>query len=150
VFAPQKGAGAATVARLERRLEDLARAAPRDPRGVPMTGCAGGLSGGLWAHRGARLVPGAAFVLDAVGFDSAMREARFVVTGEGRLDAQTLEGKAVAEVATRSRQAGVACHAVVGEDALDLFGARVIDLSTVIEAGDEAALEAAGRSLASF
>ena len=148
VFAPQKGADPATVARLERRLEGLAAAAPRDPRGVPMTGCAGGLSGGRWAHRGARLVPGAAFVLDTIGFDSAMRAARFVVTGEGRLDAQTLQGKAVAEVATRSRQAGVACHAVVGEDALDRFGARVIDLSTVTEAGDVAALRRAGRRLA--
>jgi glycerate kinase len=148
VFGPQKGADPATVARLERRLSELARQAPRDPRGVPMTGCGGGLSGGLWAHRGARLVPGAAFVLDAIGFDAVMRAARFVVTGEGRLDDQTLQGKAVSEVATRSRQAGVACHAVVGQDALDLFGARVIDLSTVTEAGDLPALERAGRALA--
>ncbi|MEA2404589.1 MAG: glycerate 2-kinase [Thermoleophilaceae bacterium] len=148
VFSPQKGADPATVARLERRMEALAGAAPRDPRGVPMTGCAGGLSGGLWAHRGARLVPGAAFVLDAIGFDARMRDARFVVTGEGRLDEQTLQGKAVAEVATRSRQAGVACHAVVGEDALDLFGARVIDLSTVTVAADLDAMERAGRELA--
>jgi glycerate kinase len=148
VFSPQKGADPATVARLERRMEALAGAAPRDPRGVPMTGCAGGLSGGLWAHRGARLVPGAAFVLDAIGFDARMRDARFVVTGEGRLDEQTLQGKAVAEMATRSRQAGVACHAVVGEDALDLFGARVIDLSTVTVAADLDAMERAGRELA--
>ncbi len=150
VYAPQKGADRKTVERLERRLEALADEAPRDPRGVAMTGCAGGLSGGLWAHRGARLVPGAAFVLDAIGFDDRMREARFVVTGEGRLDEQTLHGKAVAEVATRSRQAGVACHAVVGEDALDPFGARVIDLSTVTVAGDLRAIERAGRDLSRY
>ncbi|MEA2410949.1 MAG: glycerate 2-kinase, partial [Thermoleophilaceae bacterium] len=108
VFGPQKGASdARTVKRLEKRLDELAARAPRDPRGVPMTGCAGGLSGGLWAFRGAKLVPGAAYVLDAVGFDDAMRAARFVVTGEGKLDAQTLEGKACAEVATRARQGGV-------------------------------------------
>ncbi|HEY0633352.1 MAG TPA: glycerate kinase [Thermoleophilaceae bacterium] len=148
LFGPQKGADARTVKRLEKRLDELASRAPRDPRGVPMTGCAGGLSGGLWAFRGARLVPGAAYVLDAIGFDGHMREARFVVTGEGRLDAQTLEGKACAEVATRARQGGVACHAVVGKNDLDPFRARVLDFGVVIEAGDEAALEAAGRQLA--
>ena len=111
---PAEGRRPRAVRRLERRLAELAAAAPRDPRGVPMTGAAGGLSGGLWAHRGAQLVPGAAYVLDAIGFDERMRAARFVVTGEGRLDEQTLQGKAVGEVATRCRQAGVACHAVVG------------------------------------
>jgi glycerate kinase len=148
LFGPQKGADARTVKRLEKRLDELASRAPRDPRGVPMTGCAGGLSGGLWAFRGAKLVPGAAYVLDAIGFDDRMRDARFVVTGEGRLDAQTLEGKACAEVATRARQGGVACHAVVGKNDLDPFRARVLDFGLVIEAGDEAALEAAGRQLA--
>jgi glycerate kinase len=148
VFGPQKGADARTVKRLERRLDKLASSAPRDPRGVPMTGCAGGLSGGLWAFRGAKLVPGAAYVLDAIGFDDAMRACRFVVTGEGRLDAQTLEGKACAEVATRARQGGVACHAVVGANELDPFRARVLDFGLILEAGDEAALEDAGRRLA--
>jgi glycerate kinase len=150
VFGPQKGADARMVKRLEKRLDELAARAPRDPRGVPMTGCAGGLSGGLWAFRGAKLVPGAAYVLDAIGFDDAMRAARYVVTGEGKLDAQTLEGKAAAEVATRARQGGVACHAVVGTNALDEFRARVLDFGLVIEASTEAELEAAGRELAAI
>jgi glycerate kinase len=151
VFGPQKGASdARTIRRLERRLDELAARAPRDPRGVPMTGCAGGLSGGLFAFRGAKLVPGAAYVLDAIGFDDAMRSARFVVTGEGKLDAQTLEGKACAEVATRARQGGVACHAVVGRDELDGFRSRVLDFGLIIEATDEAELEAAGRRLATI
>jgi len=147
VFGPQKGADEATVARLERRLAKLARAAPHDPTGVPMTGCAGGLSGGLWAHHRARLLPGAAYVLDAIGFDEHMRAAPFVVTGEGRLDSQTLAGKLVGEVATRCRQSGVACHAVVGEHALDLFAARVLDLASVREAGTVEDLRGAGRAL---
>jgi glycerate kinase len=113
-----------------------------------MTGAAGGLAGGLWAHLGAKLVPGAPHVLDAVGFDASMRGSRFVVTGEGRLDEQSLAGKVVGEVATRCRQAGVACHAVVGEDALDEFLERVLDLSTVTEAGTARRLRAAGRRLA--
>jgi glycerate kinase len=148
VFAPQKGADAETVKRLARRLNAFAAEAPRDPRGVPMTGAGGGLAGGLYAHRDAKLAPGAPFVLDALGFDQRMRAASFVVTGEGRIDEQTLEGKAAGEVAVRCRQAGVACHAVVGEDAIDDFSIRVLALDGLFEAGDPKALRAAGRALA--
>jgi glycerate kinase len=148
VFGPQKGAGDDAVRRLTSRLNALARRLERDPRGVPMTGAAGGLSGGLWAAFGAELVPGAAYVLDAVGFDVRLRAARAVVTGEGKLDQQSLVGKVVSEVATRARQAGVPCHAVVGTRALDSMGARVLDLDRVIEAPTLQKIEAAGRSLA--
>jgi glycerate 2-kinase len=148
VFGPEKGAGDADVRRLSARLNGLARRLDRDPRGIPMTGAAGGLSGGLWAAFGAELVPGAAFVLDAVGFDARMRAARAVVTGEGKLDQQSLVGKVVSEVATRARQTGVPCHAVVGTRELDSMGARVLDLDRVLEAPTLAEMEAAGRSLA--
>ena len=148
VFGPQKGASPDDVRRLTRRLHALARRLDRDPRGVPMTGAAGGLSGGLWAAFGAELVPGASFVLDAIGFDARMRSARAVITGEGRLDRQSLAGKAVSEVATRARQAGVPCHAVVGRNALDAFGARMLDLETVTEASTLAELQTAGRQVA--
>ena len=56
------------VERLEARLDELAAQLPRDPRGVPMTGAAGGLSGGLWGAHGAVLEPGAPWILDALGF----------------------------------------------------------------------------------
>jgi glycerate kinase len=148
VFGPQKGADLATVDRLEHRLAELAAAAPRDPRGVPMTGAAGGLSGGLWAYRDSKLRLGAAYVLDAVGFDERMREAAFVVTGEGQLDEQTLEGKIVGELARRCRQGGVACHAVVGRNALDPFQERLLDLASVSEASTLEELAAAGAALA--
>lgn len=147
VFGPQKGADAEMVARLEERLGELARRWPRDPRGVPMTGCAGGLSGGLWAVHRAVLEPGAQWVLDALGFDERMRAARAVVTGEGRLDEQTLQGKLVGEIGTRARQAGVPLHAIVGSDGLDLFGKRMIDLMRVIEATTLEEMEAAGEAL---
>jgi glycerate kinase len=147
VFGPQKGADAAMVERLEARLEALARRLPRDPRGVAMTGAAGGLSGGLWAAHGAALEAGAPWVLDALGFDARMRAARAVVTGEGRLDEQTLEGKLVGEIGTRTRQAGVPLHAIVGSDALDAFGKRIIDLQFVRAATDLPAIEAAGEEL---
>lgn len=147
VFAPQKGADERAVARLTRRLGDQARRLPRDPRGVPMTGAAGGLSGGLWAQFGAELVPGAQFVLDAAGFDRRMRAARAVVTGEGKLDQQSLAGKVVSEVSTRARQAGVPCHAIVGTRELDAFGARVLDLQAVFEASTPRQITAAARRL---
>ena len=147
VFGPQKGADPSMVKRLERRLHRQADGYRRDPRGERMTGAAGGLSGGLWAQHGARLVPGAAYVLDAIGFDGRMRSAAFVVTGEGQLDEQTLQGKIVGEVATRCRQGGVACHAVVGRNALEPFQERILDLASVTEASTQDELAEAGRSL---
>ena len=86
-------------------------------------------------------------MLDAIGFDHLMRAAAFVVTGEGGLDEQTLQGKIVGEVATRCRQAGVTCHAIVGRNGLDPFGQRIIDLASVTEASTLAEIEAAGRAL---
>jgi glycerate 2-kinase len=148
VFGPQKGAGPDDVAKLTRRLNEQARRLKRDPRGVPMTGAAGGLSGGLWAQFDAELVPGAQFVLDAVDFDRRMRVARAVVTGEGKLDQQSLAGKLVSEVATRARQGGVPCHAIVGTRELDSFGVRVLDLQAVFEASTPRQISAAARRLA--
>jgi glycerate kinase len=148
VYAPQKGAGEAEVRRLTQRLHGLARGFKRDPRGQPLTGAAGGLSGGLWAELGAELVAGAPFVLDLLEFDRRMLASHAVVTGEGRLDEQSLAGKVVSEVATRARQHGVPCHAVVGQRQLDAFGLRILDLQAVLEAGTPRALSAAGRKLA--
>jgi glycerate 2-kinase len=147
IFGPQKGADPEMVERLTARLNEQAAAFPRDPRGVPMTGCAGGLSGGLWAALGATLEPGAPFVLDALDFDARMRASRAVVTGEGKLDEQTLQGKLVGEIGTRARQAGVPLHAIVGRDELDPFGKRIIDLQLVQEASTLEELEAAGETL---
>src|SRR3954451_4540744 len=147
VFGPQKGADDEMIRRLEKRLDELAQTFPRDPRGVPMTGCAGGLSGGLWAACGAVLEPGAPWVLDALDFDARMRASRAVVTGEGKLDEQTLQGKLVGEIGTRARQGGVPLHAIVGRDALDPFGKRMIDLQLVQEATTPEELEAAGETL---
>jgi glycerate kinase len=147
VFGPQKGADPATVKRLTKRLNAIAQKLPRDPRGEPMTGCAGGLSGGLWAQYGAALEPGAAFVLRALDFDARLRAARAVIVGEGRIDEQTLQGKIAGEIATRARQAGVPCFAIVGRNGLGAFGARMLDLQRVLEATDLHVIEAAAASL---
>jgi glycerate kinase len=120
---------------------------PRDPRRVPLTGAAGGLAGGLWAAHRAVLEPGAPFILDALDFTERMRAARCVVTGEGRLDEQSLQGKVVGEVGTRARQNGVPLHAIVGRDELDPFAKRMIDLQLVVEASTLGAIEASAHEL---
>jgi glycerate 2-kinase len=143
VYAPQKGADEAAVERLALRLDDLAGALPRDPRGRPHTGAAGGLAGGLWAQLGATLEPGAAHVLHSVGFDERLAAAGGVVTGEGRLDAQSAMGKVTGEVARRAVAAGVTCWAVVGSSALTGTG----PFHEVLEATDRRALREAGASV---
>ena len=148
VFGPQKGADPEMVVRLTERLESLARAAPRDPRGLEMTGAAGGLSGGLWAYCGAELVDGARFVLDAVRFDQRLQAADFAISGEGRLDQQTLTGKAVAEVARRCRAAERPLHVVAGSSALTAAETDALLLASVREATTIEQLEAAGYELA--
>lgn len=147
VYGPQKGADAACVARLTARLHALAERWLRDPRGVPMTGAAGGLAGGLWAAHGAALVPGADWVLDAVAFDARLARASAVVTGEGRLDRQTFEGKLVGAVAARCARARVPLHAVVGSLGVDEREARALGLASLRVASDKAALTAAGAAL---
>jgi glycerate kinase len=147
VFGPQKGADPGTVARLRERLDALAATWPRDPRGRPMTGAAGGLAGGLWAALGATLEPGAPWILEALEVDARMRAAQAVIVGEGRIDQQTLAGKLAGELATRARQAGVPCHAIVGTNALDPFGARILDLQTITEARTLEEITAAAEAL---
>jgi glycerate kinase len=90
---------------------------------------------------------GPRFVLDALDADARLLDARAVVVGAARLDDRWLEGAVAGELATRARQRGVPCHAVVGEVALDAFGARMLDLQRVLVARDGAALEAAAASL---
>ncbi|GAA4361816.1 glycerate kinase [Angustibacter luteus] len=148
VFGPQKGATADQVAALTARLHEVAGRLPRDPRGRPRTGAAGGLSGALWAVYGADLVSGADAVLDAVRFDELLARTDLVVTGEGCLDAQTGQGKLVAVVAARSARRRVPVVAVVGRRALDDAGVARLGLRAVIEAGDLGALESAGAALA--
>ena len=114
---------------------------------TPAEPVAGGLAGALQTRYRAHVEPGAAFVLKAIGFDERLRAARAVIVGEGRLDAATLEGRITGEIATRARQAGVPCHAIVGADAIDRFSARILDLQVILEAGTRAELEAAGERL---
>ncbi len=118
VFAPQKGASPEAVERLDAGLRHLAEIVRRDlgadVAALPGAGAAGGLGAGLVAFLGARLVPGIEAVLDAADFDALAAGADLVVTGEGRLDAQSLRGKAVVGVARRAKRLGIPTLAVAG------------------------------------
>ncbi|MDR6415256.1 glycerate kinase [Pseudarthrobacter sulfonivorans] len=151
VFGPQKGADPATITLLEERLAQLAGSYPRNPAGVPRTGAAGGLSGGLWAHFGADLVSGADAVLDAAGFDSLITSADAVVVGEGRLDSQTGEGKIISAILERVRNSGrqIPVVAVVGSVSEDL-GSYSEHFADILVATDAAAMRAAGRAIAAL
>ena len=116
-FAPQKGATPAQVALLRRRLERLAEVYVRDYgvdiRGLPGSGAAGGLAGGL-AAAGAILVPGFELVAETLDLADRIAGTALVVTGEGHLDAESFTGKAVGGVVGLAVDAGVPVLIVAG------------------------------------
>jgi glycerate 2-kinase len=117
-FAPQKGADPASVAKLDRALMRYA-AVLRSDLGidlelVPGSGAAGGLGAGLMAFCGARLASGVDVVLDVTGFEKALAACDLVLTGEGRIDAQTGSGKALSGILRRAKPGHVPVAAVAG------------------------------------
>ncbi|MCM1348967.1 MAG: glycerate kinase [Firmicutes bacterium] len=118
VYSAQKGASAADKHELERGMENMRRVVMNQFGGDVQTIEGGGAAGGVGAMMAvlahAVLRPGASIVADAVGLDRAMRSARLVITGEGRLDSQTLCGKVPAEVLKRAVAAGVPAVAIGG------------------------------------
>ncbi len=133
VFGPQKGASAAQVALLTRRLERLVQVYREDfgvdVSAVEGSGAAGGLAGGLVAL-GAQLVPGFEVVADAIGLEDRLEGADLVITGEGWLDEQSFQGKAVGGVLAMADAAKVRAAVIVGgaePGAAD--GRQVISLS---------------------
>lgn len=112
-FGPQKGADPATVARLEHRLADWAATTDGDPTAAG-AGAGGGLGYGL-ALLGGHRVSGAALVADVAGLPARLAESDVVVTGEGRFDRSSLQGKVVAEVAARALATDLSCLVLAGE-----------------------------------
>lgn len=122
-FGPQKGATPDELEILERALTRLADTVTRelgcDFRNNPGAGAAGGLGFGLMSFCRGELRPGFDVVADAVELEEKIRRADVVITGEGKLDRQTLEGKAPAGVALLARKFGKRVFAVVGRAAPD-------------------------------
>jgi glycerate kinase len=108
VFGPQKGASERDVQQLDACLQQLARVIQtqtgRALSTLPRAGTAGGAAGGLYGVLGARLVSGIDYFLEITGFEDALDRCDLVITGEGSIDEQTLQGKAPHGVATRAKK----------------------------------------------
>jgi glycerate kinase len=138
VYAPQKGATAEDVAVLEvglRRLAELTRAAPLSlgrgagGEGLPGDGAAGGLGFGTRVFLNATLKPGVELVMDHVGFDEALDGVDLILTGEGKLDGQTLAGKLIAGICRKAGERGIPVAALVGTLDADPVALRALGLS---------------------
>ncbi|NPV53838.1 MAG: glycerate kinase [Firmicutes bacterium] len=118
VYGPQKGATPEMVEELDKALAHYARVIERDlgkrVAELPGAGAAGGLGAGLVAFLGAALRPGVNIVVDAVRLEEHMRRADVVITGEGRMDFQSVYGKTPIGVAAVARRYGVPVIAIAG------------------------------------
>ena len=118
VFGPQKGADGKTVGLLDRNLvalsESIKRCLGKDVSGLPGSGAAGGMGAGVVAFLNAELKPGIEAVLDMAEFSEKAQDADLIITGEGRLDTQTLRGKVISGVSKRAKELGIPVVAIVG------------------------------------
>lgn len=118
IFAPQKGATENEVKLLDEGLIHLANVIKQDLRAdvatIPGTGAAGAMGAGMVAFFGAQLQMGIETVLDTVHFSEIIKDADLVITGEGKLDSQSLRGKVVIGVAKRAQDAGIPVISLVG------------------------------------
>lgn len=118
IFAPQKGADEQAVLLLEAGARHLAvlmeEELGKKVDNLPGAGAAGGLGAGALVFLGARLLPGAETVLRLSGFVTALRQADLVITGEGRLDGQTTQGKLLSGISQLTRAAGIPVIALCG------------------------------------
>src|SRR5213593_1078672 len=131
VFGPQKGVTPDRIDKFERALMRLADVVAEqfgfDYRNEPGAGAAGGLGFGLTSFCGAKIRPGFDVVAESVGLEAKIEDADIVVTGEGSLDRQTLEGKAPAGVARLARQLGKRVFAIVGRASTDREVREIFD-----------------------
>ncbi|WP_317202511.1 glycerate kinase [Janthinobacterium sp.] len=118
VFGPQKGASAAMVAQLDANLRHYAALVLRDVGAdigaLPGAGAGGGAAAAMTAFLGGRLRPGTEIVNDAIGLEQALADADLIITGEGRIDSQTIHGKTPIGVARAARRLGKPVIAIAG------------------------------------
>lgn len=118
IFGPQKGATPEMIRELDGALhhyaEIIRRQFRRDVEPLPGAGAAGGMGAAMVAFTPARLRPGSEIVMEAVGLDAAVADADLVVTGEGRIDSQTIRGKTPHGVATVAKRHGKPVIGIAG------------------------------------
>ena len=141
VFAPQKGASPEMVETLDNGLRHLAKIIKRDlaidVKRLPGGGAAGGMGAGAAAFFGGTLQMGIETVLDVTNFDKRASDADLVITGEGKLDSQSLRGKVVIGVARRAKKLGIPVAALVGASERDIMGAYEAGVSGVFPINPE-------------
>lgn len=133
VFAPQKGANAQQVEQLERGLEHVREIVGNDIADQAGAGAAGGIPSLMMHLLDARLLPGAPYVFAHNGMERALDGADLVITGEGRLDTQTLMGKAPGRVIDMARERGIPVTVVCGimDDGMDPGAAGIARVEAV-------------------
>ncbi len=114
IFGPQKGASPEQVTVLDKYLEQLSELAGADQAEFPGAGAAGGMGFGLLTFAGAQLVSGFDLVADAIQLKAQVERADLIITGEGKLDTQSLAGKGPIGVAKLARDLGKPCLAIAG------------------------------------
>lgn len=118
VFGPQKGADPEMVRMLDERLKAFGRVVRKELQtdifALPGAGAAGGMGGGMAAFFGAELKSGIEVILDAVDFDRQLSGADMVITGEGQIDSQSMQGKVISGVAKRTAKAGIPLLVIAG------------------------------------
>jgi len=150
VYGPQKGADETAIRELDDALARYAAVVEGDlgkrVADVPGAGAAGGTGAGLVAFLDAELLPGAPLVVDAAGLDAELQGAQLVITGEGRVDAQTAYGKAPGEVIKRARAAGVPVILLAGSKGpgWEAVGRLGVQSVVAISAGKADVMEAMG------
>jgi glycerate kinase len=121
VYGPQKGATPSMVKRLDKNLSNYAsiikRDMGKDVKNIPGSGAAGGLGAGLVGFLDARMRSGVDIVIETVGLERHLKDADLVITGEGRMDAQTIHGKTPLGVAQTAKKYDIPVVAIVGEAA---------------------------------
>lgn len=152
VFAPQKGADEAAVVLLDEGLEQLAEIVARDlgiqVGDLPGAGAAGGLGAGGVAFLGAEIQSGIQTMIHATRLPDRLENTDLIITGEGMLDHQSLQGKVVAGVAEMAREHDVPCTVIAGNTSLTMAeyqSAGIRKVYTVMEKGlslDQALAEA--------
>lgn len=139
VFAPQKGADSDMLERLDNGLKHFSKIVKRyqnptqDSSNIPGAGAAGGLGFGFLAFLNARLEPGIDMVLDAIGFDDVIKGADLIITGEGRIDSQTLAGKTPYGVLQRAKRQGIPVIAIGGNVQLTQDEAKAVGFTSVLQ-----------------
>lgn len=149
VFGPQKGADSEMVRLLDKNLGTLAtkiaESGGSEVLKINGGGAAGGMGAGAVAFLGAELKSGIETMLDTVNFDGMLRDADYVLTGEGRLDGQSLRGKVVDGVARRAKAMRVPVIAIVGDIGDDIDGIYQSGVTAVLSINRVAVLFAQAR-----